>query len=304
MLATRSRFWALCQRPNRLIPAFHLARSFSQLQQEETVKLEYTKNNSESGSAKQPLLIIHGLFGSKQNWRAIAKQLTRTLDRDTYCVDLRNHGDSPHKAPHTYKAMSSDIVRFISDHQLQKPILIGHSMGGKVVMQTTLSRPDLVSQLIVDDIAPVKLGLSHDFPSYVTKLREIEHANISSQREADRILGEVEPDISIRQFLLTNMKKDRDNNGAYRSRIPLGLLGDSLNGIMEWDVDENCRYDGPTLFIAGMRSPHIKPEVHPMIKKYFPNYELSELDTGHWVHAEMPQEFMALVVDFVNRNSA
>ncbi|KAJ2787289.1 hypothetical protein GGI15_000839 [Coemansia interrupta] len=303
MLATRPRLWALFQRPSRCIPAFHLTRSFSQKQQEETVTLEYTKNDSESGSTKQPLLILHGLFGSKQNWRAIAKQLTRTLDRDTYCVDLRNHGDSPHKAPHTYTAMSADIVRFISDHRLQKPILIGHSMGGKVVMHTALSRPDLVSQLIVDDIAPAKLGLSHDFPSYIAKLREIERANISSQKEADRMLNEVEPDISIRQFLLTNMKKNREQNGAYRSRIPLDMLDDSLDGVMEWDVDENCRYDGPTLFIAGMKSPHIKPEMYPSIKRYFPKYELSELDTGHWVHAEMPQEFMALVVDFVNRNS-
>ncbi|KAJ1850322.1 hypothetical protein LPJ73_003503 [Coemansia sp. RSA 2703] len=304
MLVTRPRLWALCQKPNRLIPTFHLLRRFSQQQQADTVKLEYTKNDSESGSAKQPLLILHGLFGSKQNWRAIAKQLARTLDRDTYCVDLRNHGDSPHKAPHTYKSMSSDIVRFISDHQLQKPILIGHSMGGKVVMYTALSRPELVSQLIVDDVAPVKLRLAHDFSSYVTKLQEIERANIPSQKEADKLLSQVESDISVRQFLLTNMKKDKDQNGAYRSRIPLGLLGDSLDGVMEWDVSEEWRYDGPTLFIGGKKSPYVKPEAYPAIERYFPKYEVSELDTGHWVHAEMPQEFMALVVDFVNKNSA
>ncbi|KAJ2706003.1 hypothetical protein FB645_001980 [Coemansia sp. IMI 203386] len=287
------------------IRAFQTSASFSQ---NNTVKLEYTLNAADSGSTKQPLLILHGLFGSKQNWRAISKQLTRTLNRDTYCVDLRNHGDSPHMAPHTYETMSNDIVRFIGDHQLENPVLIGHSMGGKVVMYTALQRPDLVSQLIVDDVAPVKLELAHDFSTYVVRLQEIEARNITSQKEADAVLAEVEPDISVRQFLLTNMKKTREQGadgspkGVYRSRIPLQLLGDSLQGVMEWNVGAEKQYKGPTLFIGGTKSPYIKPYAFPAIQQYFPNHEISELDTGHWVHAEMPQEFMSLVIDFVSKN--
>ncbi|KAJ2798112.1 hypothetical protein H4R20_004939, partial [Coemansia guatemalensis] len=236
------------------------------------------------------------------NWRAISKQLSRTLARDIYCVDLRNHGDSPHQSPHTYAAMSEDIVRFINDHQLNKPILIGHSMGGKVVMQTALEKPDLVSQLIVDDMVPVKFGLAHDFAAYVKKLLEIERCNIVSQKEADRLLSQTEPDLSIRQFLLTNMKKTQNtqdgSKGTYKSRIPLQLLGDNLGNVMDW-VDSDKTYNGPTLFIGGERSPYVKPGSYPAMRRYFPNYEMSTLDTGHWVHAEMPREFMQLVEDFI-----
>ncbi|PIA17125.1 Abhydrolase domain-containing protein C22H12.03 [Coemansia reversa NRRL 1564] len=272
-----------------------------------TVPLAFTRITAEKDAiadeGKPPLVILHGLFGSKQNWGAISKQLSRTLSRDTYCVDLRNHGDSPHQSPHTYAAMSEDIVRFIKDHQLNKPILIGHSMGGKVVMQTALERPDLVSQLIVDDMVPIKFGLAHDFSAYVRKLLEIERSNIISQKEADRILSQTEPDLSIRQFLLTNMKKSQNDGtkGSYKSRIPLKLLGDSLTDVMNWE-DSDKIYNGPTLFIGGKRSPYVKPTSYPAMKRYFPKYEISELDTGHWVHAEMPREFMKLVEDFISKH--
>ncbi|KAJ2609753.1 hypothetical protein H4S08_003917 [Coemansia sp. RSA 1365] len=270
-----------------------------------TVPLAFTHIKTERQAItneRPPLVILHGLFGSKQNWGAISKQLSRTLNRDTFCVDLRNHGDSPHKSPHTYAAMAEDIVRFIKDHQLEKPILIGHSMGGKVVMQTALDRPDLVSQLIVDDMVPRKFGLAHDFSAYVEKLLEIERSNIVSQKEADRILAQTESDLSIRQFLLTNMKKSQNGTkGTYKSRIPLKLLGDSLINVMNWE-DSDKRYNGPTLFIGGKRSPYVKPISYPAMKRYFPEYEVCQLDTGHWIHAEMPREFMKLVEDFITKH--
>ncbi|KAJ2072376.1 hypothetical protein GGI03_000059 [Coemansia sp. RSA 2337] len=275
-----------------------------------TVKLEFTATKAETASSKAPLVILHGLFGSKQNWRAISKQLSRVLGRDTYSVDLRNHGGSPHMAPHSYEAMSGDIVQFIQDHQLGRPVLVGHSMGGKVVMRTALDHPDLVSQLIVDDIVPCKVDLAHDFKRYVVGLRDIEGRNISVQKEADLLLAKVEDDISVRQFLLTNMKKVKDPHveggvkGAYKSRIPLELLGESLKGIVAWDVDPAKVYPGPTLFIGGERSPYVKPYAYPAMKLHFPEHEVKMLNTGHWVHAEMPQEFMDLVTAFVNSHDA
>ncbi|KAJ2784830.1 hypothetical protein H4R18_000864 [Coemansia javaensis] len=267
-----------------------------------TVPLAFTKNAAEAPTGRPPLVILHGLFGSKQNWRAISKQLARTLGRDAYSVDQRNHGDSPHQAPHTYAAMSADLVRFIEDHGLGSAVLIGHSMGGKVVMRTALERPDLVAQLVVDDMVPMDCGLCHNFAAYVRKLQEIDSGSVTSQKEADRRLAEVEPDVSVRQFLLTNMKKAKDATGAYRARIPLQLLGDSLDGVMAWDDLPGREYAGPTLFIGGRRSPYVKPPAHPAMRRYFPNCEIAELDTGHWVHAEMPVEFMSLVEAFVSKS--
>ncbi|KAJ1935699.1 hypothetical protein FBU59_005300, partial [Linderina macrospora] len=200
-----------------------------------TVALDYSHNKAPS-SNKPPLVILHGLFGSKQNWRAIAKKLSAQLGRDTYSVDLRNHGDSPHMAPHTYSAMSGDIVRFIEDHGLGRAVLVGHSMGGKVVMQTALENPEVVDMLVVDDMVPMQFRLAHDFAEYVQMLKTIEDKNVESQKVADEMLETVEKDISVRQFLLTNMKKAREGagKGTYKSRIPLELLGKSLKDMMAW----------------------------------------------------------------------
>ncbi|KAJ2480660.1 hypothetical protein IWW56_002315 [Coemansia sp. RSA 2131] len=272
----------------------------SGMRRQSTVALNYTVNTPDHSTNDVPLVILHGLFGSKQNWRAISKQLSRTLQRPTYTVDLRNHGDSPHASPHTYEAMSADLVRFLGDHHMQKAVLVGHSMGGKVVMHTALDRPDLVAQLIVDDMVPTQVKLAHDFAQYVHTLQSIEQRELKSQKEADAVLQQVEKDVGVRQFLLTNMKKD--SSGVYRSRIPLELLGNSLRGVMDWNV-KGKRYEGPTLFIGGEKSPYVKPEAYGEMKACFPNYELEMLDTGHWVHAEMPREFMQLVEDFVNRHS-
>ncbi|KAJ1667878.1 hypothetical protein IW140_001428 [Coemansia sp. RSA 1813] len=288
-------------------------RGYSSIQGHDTVKLEYTRNSSnstDSGRLNAPLVVLHGLFGSKQNWGAISRRLSQELERDVYSVDQRNHGDSGHLSPHTYAAMSADLVRFIEDHKLDSPILVGHSMGGKVVMHTALERPDLVSQLIVDDMVPAEFHLHHDFKGYVDKLLEIESRNVASQKEMDQMLAETEPDLSIRQFLLTNMKKSKDPGGTsgvrgvYRSRIPLKLLGDSLRSMMAWDAPDGLVFNGPTLFIAGAKSPYIKPYAYPVMNRLFPNYELEELDTGHWVHAEMPREFMDLVVRFIRKNES
>ncbi|KAJ2767062.1 hypothetical protein IWQ56_003473 [Coemansia nantahalensis] len=262
-----------------------------------TVPLAFVKNAAEAPTGRPPLVVLHGLFGSKQNWRAIAKQLARTLGRDVYSVDQRNHGDSPHQAPHTYEAMSADIVRFVEDHRLGPVVLLGHSMGGKVVMRAALEQPDMVAQLVVDDIVPMGLELSHNFAAYVTTLGEIEARAVASQKEADRQLAAVEPDLAVRQFLLTNMKKARD--GAYRARIPLDLLGASLDGIMGWDDLPGRSYPGPTLFIGGTRSPFVKPPAYSAMQRYFPRCLVAELEAGHWVHADKPIEFMKLVEDFI-----
>ncbi|KAJ2511076.1 hypothetical protein GGI11_005242 [Coemansia sp. RSA 2049] len=290
----------------------------------ETVELVYNKeiNRKEAGkktagAKKTPLVVLHGLFGSKQNWGGITRRLAQELERDVYAVDQRNHGESRHLGPHTYQAMAADLVRFIEDHRLGSPVLMGHSMGGKVVMRTALERPDLVSRLIVVDMVPAAATLHHNFQGYVECLKDIEKKNLSVQAEMDKILATIEPSLEIRQFLLTNMKKTTDpgnpeSRGVYRSRIPLDLVGSSLGSMMQWDTtahsagvaeSERPVYNGPTLFIAGTQSPYVKPDAYPEMRRLFPNHEIAELNTGHWVHAEKPRQFMDLVVKFIQESN-
>lgn len=180
--------------------------------------------------------------------------------------------------------MSNDLVEFIQQQEIQDPILLGHSMGGKAVMTAALQNPDLVSKLIVVDMPPVPMRLSKEFASYVEAMRAIEKANPKKQSEADEILAKYESNVGVRMFLLTNLK--RNEQGEYRFRVPYETLGGALQNIGGF-IDSSMvePFEKPTLFIAGGNSPYYKPfqQQKKDIDVLFPNSELHVVEgAGHW----------------------
>ncbi|KAL9551342.1 hypothetical protein PS6_005044 [Mucor atramentarius] len=240
-------------------------------------------------SRKQPLIICHGLFGSKQNWRSLAKSISLQCNCEVYTIDARNHGESPHDEHHTYDLMGSDLIQFIQDHNIENPMLMGHSMGGKVMMNVSLRQPQLPSKLIVIDMAPIKLQLTREYSDHIEAMREIQSKKLTKQKEADEILQKFEPDLIVRQFLLTNLKKSR-STGIYQFRIPYDILGRALSQMGGFSFNthplpESRQYHGPTLFITGGKSPFRKQFMdHPeLIKAQFPNSIVQNIeDAGHW----------------------
>src|ERR1700740_3726323 len=105
----------------------------------------------------QPLIILHGLFGQSDNWTTLAKQFAEK-GLHVFTLDLRNHGLSPHSEVWNYEVMADDLKEFINEHQLKDPILLGHSMGGKVVMFFELKYPGIAKKIIAADIAPRAYG--------------------------------------------------------------------------------------------------------------------------------------------------
>ncbi|KAI9285170.1 Alpha/Beta hydrolase protein [Umbelopsis sp. AD052] len=273
-------------------------------QQNHIVKVDYSKFPSESTSqANPPIVICHGLFGSKQNWKSLARAFSKRLSADVYTLDMRNHGDSPHNPVHNYNVMADDVATFLQTNGLENSVLMGHSMGGKVVMNLCLRRLQPVEKLVVVDMAPAVKRLSSDFASYIEYMDEIQRAKLTKRSEADAILKKVEPDLSIRQFLLTNLKKDEDT-GIYKFRIPYKTLGESLDNMTAFMDHKMEPYDGSTLFIAGGKSNYIKPERDGgHIREQFPNSEIKVIEgAGHWVHAEKPEEFVNIVSDYYKQS--
>ncbi|CAG8517407.1 10319_t:CDS:10 [Ambispora gerdemannii] len=270
--------------------------------EEDTVKLaflEYEPPRLHAPHESLPLVILHGLFGSKQNWKSLAKAFAQRLNTRVFTLDLRNHGESPHSPVHTYEAMSKDVTEFLHEHKLRKTVIIGHSMGGKVAMTMALLQVPHIEKLVVVDCAPTKYRLSLDFATYIAAMKKIETVVVSKQSLADEILREVEPDIAIRQFLLTNLKRNPDT-GIYKFRIPLDLLDDSLEELGGFPFDSaHHTFHKPTLFVAGTKSNYVKPKVHPTIRTLFPEAVIVDIEAGHWVHAEKPQAFLTIVSNFV-----
>jgi esterase len=240
-----------------------------------------------------PMVILHGLLGSSDNWMPQAKLLGEHYH--VYVVDQRNHGQSPHSAEHTYEVMVSDLRQFIKDHELNKPVIIGHSMGGKTAMNFALSDPDNLSALIVVDIAPRAYDVRHDH--IIEGLKAIPINSIQSRNEADEELSHHIGNLVVRQFLLKNLM--RKPEGGFSWRMNLGAIDQNLERIGE-AIDTGKTFTNPTLFVRGTRSDYIQDEDRDLIKDIFPNAKLVSMDTGHWVHAEKPVEFVNAVLSFLN----
>lgn len=240
-----------------------------------------------------PLIILHGLFGSSDNWYSLSK-IFATKFR-VFTVDQRNHGQSPHSDAHDYKLLTEDLEEFINDHQLEKPIILGHSMGGKVAMNFAIKNPDKTGKLIVVDIIPKSYPLHHDH--ILSGMRSLDLTNLKSRGEAEAILAPKIPKVDERQFIMKNLARDEQQN--FEWKINLEALNNNIDKMGE-PLQYEGQYTGPTLFIKGAKSGYFKPGDDATVAKYFPNVKWVTLDTGHWVQAEKPKEFETTVLDWLS----
>ncbi|CAD6950937.1 unnamed protein product [Tilletia controversa] len=283
----------------------------------QTVDLKYDLHQPRSSPpAKEgegrpgAVVIAHGLFGSKQNWGTLGKSIAARTGLPVYALDLRNHGASPHVDSLHYKDMAADIVHFIQDkvqpETRGKPVvLIGHSMGGKATLAVALSPDlpkDLLTGIISVDMSPQRGALSKEFMGYVDAMEEIERAQCSSRKQADEILQRWEKEISVRQFLLTNLTRNPSDAPFWTFRIPLHIIRRHIAqlGDFPYSPADGSTYGGKTLFVKGSKSAYINRKNIPLAREFFPRMRLLTLEAGHWVQAEKPREFVDLVEKFVS----
>lgn len=247
------------------------------------------------GETGQPLIIMHGLFGMSDNWLTISKEFAEL--HQIFLLDLRNHGQSPHSEEFSYAIMADDLKKFIEENNLEKPIIMGHSMGGKVAIQFAINHPDLFDKLIVVDIAPRFYPVHHT--SILQGLHTIDLQQLNSRTEANEIMRRFEESEGVRQFLLKNLYRNTDT-GHFGWRFNLPVLTREIANIGD-EITSNQPVINSTLFINGAQSCYILQEDKIAISKIFPNaiFETIE-EAGHWVQADKPVEFAAVVKNFID----
>ena len=250
--------------------------------------------NYKSFGEGQPILILHGLFGSLDNWQTLGKQFADHFS--VYLLDLRNHGKSPHSSIMDYPSMAEDIAQFIHQHQLPAPHLIGHSMGGKVALQLAARYPNLINQLVVVDITPKSYpGGHHDI---FEAMFAIDPASLANRKDADEALQQHLADAGIRQFLLKNLKRAKPSGFEWKMNLP--VIFDNYQALLA-PIDFSTPYPGKTQFIRGMRSNYIQAHDYRMLQELFTAAEITEIEgAGHWVHAEAPRALYEEVLRFLS----
>lgn len=240
----------------------------------------------------EPLIIMHGLFGTYENWGTQIKALSEHFQ--VIAVDMRNHGRSDHNSVMDYPAMAADIVELMDDLGLESANILGHSMGGKAAMQLALNHPKRIRKLIVVDIAPVEYKPHHD--DVFSGLYSVQLDQLKSRGDADKQLAAHVDELGVRAFLLKNLY--RDENKQFRWRMNLDVLRDEYAHIGA--APSGTPFKGKTLFIKGENSHYLLPEHRDQVLTLFPNtsYKLMQ-GAGHWPHAEKPSIFGKIVLGFL-----
>lgn len=239
----------------------------------------------------QPLVILHGLFGSLDNWRGLAKQLSGMAQVIT--VDLRNHGRSPHSEQQDYPLMVEDLKQLLETLNLPKVDLIGHSVGGKVAMAFAHTYTEKLNKLMVVDISPRQYPAEHI--EIFQALMAVDLTRYQTRNEVDRVLENFITDKAIRQFLLMNLNQD-DTKLSWRINLT-GLANNYPNFLAAVGSDNPVQL--PSCFVKGGRSSYIGQQDEKLIKDLFPEAEIFSIaEAGHWVHAEATEIFLKKVRSF------
>ena len=258
------------------------------------MKLHY-KQISQDG---QPLVILHGVFGSLDNWATVSKAIT-DAGYAVYLVDQRNHGRSPHSDEFTYEAMAADLAEFIEDHGVENPVLVGHSMGGKTVMQYAETFPGTYDKLVIVDIGPKAYPPHHQ--ELISGLNALSVDEIESRQQADTLFSAYEPNLGVRQFLLKNLY--RTDAGTFGWRFNLPVLTE-LQANVGTEIPRLRTVTEPTLFIRGAASGYLRDEDWEDILAMFPQARLVTIPkSGHWVQAEQPKLFVKALTTFLKNET-
>ena len=243
--------------------------------------------------SESAVVILHGVFGTSDNWQTFGKALAE--HHRVLLVDQRNHGQSPHSAEFNYTAMANDLKTLIEEEQLPCPVVLGHSMGGKTAMFFAVRYPELLSKLIVVDIAPRAYPVHHQ--AVLNAFAAVKIDQIQSRQEAEEQMMPLVPEKGVRQFLLKNLQRTDD---GFSWKLNLPVVRDNIEAIGE-AVPEGQTFEKPTLFVRGAKSDYVQDEDKTLIEQYFPKAQVATIKkAGHWVHAEQPEALLEVVTDFLD----
>jgi pimeloyl-ACP methyl ester carboxylesterase len=241
-----------------------------------------------------PVIILHGLFGMLDNWKSFARKLAQ--DFSVYIIDQRNHGHSPHLPSINYHELSEDLHFFMDYHWIEKAHLIGHSMGGKTVMQFALDHPEKVDKLISIDIAP---GKNRDRHTHIMEeLLRLDLGTYNARNAMKQDLQLFIENQDVLQFLLKNLSFSREVN-SFKWKMNLPVLYEYLEDILA-SVEARQPYPNDILFVLGENSDYVNDEDKEHTKKIFPaaRFEMIE-NAGHWVQADQPTVLLEIIKSYL-----
>ena len=239
------------------------------------------------------IVLLHGLFGSSDNWHYVAMQLSEQFR--VFSLDQRNHGQSPHSDEMNYPLMAADVAEFLDSKNVETATIIGHSLGGKTAMQFALQFPERTERLIIEDMAP--RAYASVYESFMAAMLALDLSKYQTRQQVEEALAPEIPDLTLRRFLLKNL--GRNSDGKFFWKIYLNGIRKNAAALRA-PISSFKPFEKPSLFIRGEKSDYVRAEDEEGIRKLFPQVKVETVaGAGHWVHSEKPEEFMRAVRNFL-----
>lgn len=246
--------------------------------------------------ANPTLVILHGLLGISDNWIPFAKQFVE----HGFCVvipDLRNHGRSPHNDVFNFEVMAVDVWNLIEKLQLESPILLGHSMGGKLAALMTLEKPEKISKLMLVDTGISPFQKLYQHIDLIQMMQQLNLSKYNSIREIEEDLSKQLDTKKMRDFLLKNLYRTKEKKFAWRSNL------DQLKeNILRLNAPKQPTksYEKPILCLRSETSGFVEQADVDLLKQFFLNITLKTIkNASHWIHVDQPEAFMASCLEFL-----
>ena len=247
----------------------------------------------------RPFIILHGIFGVSDNWVTFARKMAKRFH--VYIPDQRNHGQSPHSSAFNYFALCSDLYDFIEEHNLDDPIILGHSMGGKVAMRFALENPGMIKALIVADISLRAYHRRSKHLDMIDAMKMVDFNEVKSRADVEKQLQVKIPEKHIRRFAMKNLYR-REYGDQFAWRLNLEAINLNMDEVLKGVFSQDI-FDKPALFVRGGNSDYVKYEDFDRIYRNFPRADIETIEgASHWLHAEKPSEFYNVITTFLNDN--
>jgi pimeloyl-ACP methyl ester carboxylesterase len=242
-----------------------------------------------------PALLLHGGNQSSHSWDLVSLHLADRFH--VYALDQRGHGDTEwsRELDYSMEAMAADVLAFIADQGLDRPVIFGHSMGGRVTLQTVLQDPSVARAVVVVDVGPELSAkgakVIGDFIAHNIEFDDLDVflenvARYDRFRSREHIARTVKYNLLVRADGKYVSKVDhRRRPGSMR---PIGL--DTVGAI-------TC----PVLVVRGGESDVLPADAAERFVDALPDGRLVTVpDVGHNVHGGNTPGFLAAIGPFLD----
>lgn len=245
--------------------------------------------------AGRPIIILHGILGNGDNWTSLSRKLAGKYE--VYVPDFRNHGLSPHSDQFSLDVLKEDVFRFMEDHHIIKPIVIGHSLGGKVAMHMAFDQPARLAALVIIDIGMRHISPFKDQLALLNTIIAIDPSGFVSRNELEYVIAQRIKIRRLQKFLLKNLR--RTAKKQFEWKVNAGYIKQNLDKVLV-DVEPKNPFNQPVLLIKGGESPYLPDEEIILMSQTFSDLNLEIIESAsHWVHADQPCEFYQCLKNFL-----